>query len=212
MSASAARWNTQSTPRNSGAMRAASVMSTSSTASFGSAATWSRFLRRPVLRLSRTSTRWPSARKRSTRWLPMKPAPPVTIAREEESVIRSQRSLVRRPQPTGAQYHEPIASLDVSRLRRLDPIREHELVFIGLLHLQDDQERTRFSLLDRSCPLPAMYEAELEPTFLQSATDDQTGADLRSLAPREQIGFGVLRYAVDRDESLVQLRHDVLPG
>ncbi len=38
----------------------------------------SMFLRLPLLRLSITVTSWFSFIKRSTRWLPMKPAPPVT--------------------------------------------------------------------------------------------------------------------------------------
>src|SRR5512146_3116609 len=51
-------------------------MSASTKSKRGSRETWSRFRRVPVMRLSTPVTRQPSARKRSTRWLPMKPAAP----------------------------------------------------------------------------------------------------------------------------------------
>jgi len=38
----------------------------------------SRLARRPTIRLSRPVTVWPRDRRRSHRWLPMKPAAPVT--------------------------------------------------------------------------------------------------------------------------------------
>ena len=39
---------------------------------------WAMFCMRPVVKLSRTVTVWPSWTSRSARWEPMKPAPPVT--------------------------------------------------------------------------------------------------------------------------------------
>src|SRR5688572_4410212 len=55
-------------------------MSSSCSSHAGSAARWERFSRRPVARLSTIPTRNPSASSRSTMWLPIKPAPPVTTA------------------------------------------------------------------------------------------------------------------------------------
>src|SRR5438270_7458544 len=47
----------------------------------GAGLMWARLARRPVLRASRTRTRRPGAVRASTRWEPMKPAPPVTRQR-----------------------------------------------------------------------------------------------------------------------------------
>src|SRR5215470_3296905 len=78
MSASAARWNTQSVPASIASSRASLARSTRSKEKRGSRFRWARFSGRPVEKSSSTSTEWPSARRRSTTWLPMNPAPPVT--------------------------------------------------------------------------------------------------------------------------------------
>src|SRR6476620_1890735 len=77
----AARWKTTSGCRvwKTSAIAAASVMS-ASTSSAPLASAWSRFSRRPVDRSSTTTTGSPRSTSASTRWEPMKPAPPVTRA------------------------------------------------------------------------------------------------------------------------------------
>ena len=70
----AARWNTAF-----GVMPATILPRESSrtSASINSADGW-RLPASPVSSVSMTWTRWPASTSRSTRWLPMKPAPPVT--------------------------------------------------------------------------------------------------------------------------------------
>src|ERR671912_87140 len=51
---------------------------------------WGRFSRSPLARLSRTTGSCPAAKRVSTRWLPIKPAPPVTSI-----TLRSLRSFIR---------------------------------------------------------------------------------------------------------------------
>ena len=72
----AAWWYTTSIPRTARAAVTGSEQSPSTSST--PAATGARFSRRPPCRLSRTRTRWPASTKASARWLPMKPAPPVT--------------------------------------------------------------------------------------------------------------------------------------
>ena len=54
------------------------------------------FSRRPVKKLSRQTTWWPSASSRSQRWEPMKPAPPVTRMRIGLVSIGKNGTSVRR--------------------------------------------------------------------------------------------------------------------
>src|SRR5579862_53906 len=56
-------------------------MSTSTMSSRDEPSRWARFAGRPVEKLSRTVTSCPSSMRAVTRWLPMKPAPPVTRLR-----------------------------------------------------------------------------------------------------------------------------------
>src|SRR3954469_18994119 len=63
------------------ASRSAVTISASTKTCAGLSARCSRLVARPVAKLSRLTTGWPSARRRSTRFAPMKPAAPVTSAR-----------------------------------------------------------------------------------------------------------------------------------
>src|SRR5712692_12039737 len=81
MSASPARWNAQSTPWRCGRMAARSATSASTTLSSGEPSRWPRLVGRPVEKLSITVTCCPRSMSAVTRWLPMKPAPPVTRLR-----------------------------------------------------------------------------------------------------------------------------------
>src|SRR5438046_6267658 len=61
----------------------------------------SRFAGVPVMKLSRQTTSWPSARKRSHKCEPMNPPPPVISVRitsppDQKSEIRSTKSEIRR--------------------------------------------------------------------------------------------------------------------
>src|SRR5579864_2845991 len=76
----AARWKTRSAPSNSSFMRARSLTLASTNRNRGLAVCWARFPRRPTAKSSITKTLRPSATNASTRWLPMNPAPPVTIS------------------------------------------------------------------------------------------------------------------------------------
>ena len=74
----AAWWKTTPTPRVARSTTARCRMSPRTTSSRRpNALAKGRLLRAPVEKLSSTRTRAPSARSRSTRWEPMKPAPPV---------------------------------------------------------------------------------------------------------------------------------------
>src|SRR5690242_19460372 len=86
MSARAARWNTQSTPSNSGWMNGRSATSPSTTRSRAWLSRCARLAGRPVEKLSITATSWPRSSSAVTRWLPMKPAPPVTRLRMAQAV------------------------------------------------------------------------------------------------------------------------------
>src|SRR5205823_7924323 len=75
----AAWWKTTRTPRVARSTTPRCRMSPRTTSSRRpNALAKGRLLRAPVEKLSSTRTRAPSARSRSTRWEPMKPAPPVT--------------------------------------------------------------------------------------------------------------------------------------
>src|SRR5579862_1187935 len=78
MSARAAKWNTRSTPAVAAANAAPSATSPSMIDRLELPLCCLRLARRPTTKLSNARTARPCASKRSTRWLPMKPAPPVT--------------------------------------------------------------------------------------------------------------------------------------
>src|SRR6266545_6948206 len=78
MSASAARWNTRSTPAMALAIAAGSATSAAMTSSLGLSLCWTRLRGLPTSMLSTTRTERPRLSRRSVRWEPMKPAPPVT--------------------------------------------------------------------------------------------------------------------------------------
>src|SRR5579859_7371636 len=65
-----------------------------------------RFSGRPVAKLSMTTTSWPSASRRSTRWLPIKPAPPVTRHRAEAVILLVRFVLSPTDDPV-QHHHEP---------------------------------------------------------------------------------------------------------
>src|SRR5262249_39904386 len=60
---------------------------------------------RPVLKSSRTRTRSPDAERASTRWEPMKPAPPVTRKRPP---IRTSAPSLLEPPATTLFYKQPL--------------------------------------------------------------------------------------------------------
>src|SRR5262245_7172933 len=78
MSARAARWNTLSTPAMALAIAAGSATSAATTSSLGLSLCWTRLRGLPTSMLSTTRTERPRLSRRSVRWEPMKPAPPVT--------------------------------------------------------------------------------------------------------------------------------------
>src|SRR3989442_8408593 len=96
---SAARWNTTSASRNVRCNAFGSRIEAFTT--FTRFSTPARFCRRPTERLSKTTTSFAPAR-RSTRWDPMNPAPPVTTTRFPRSIApRTSAAVLKLPRPSG---------------------------------------------------------------------------------------------------------------
>src|SRR5487761_738969 len=107
-------------------------MSRSSSTSRGSRSCCARLARRPPVRLSMTRTRMPRAKHKSTVWLPMNPAPPVTIA--IGSVMRGGSGALERLQSANV-----VIALVVERIRQ-QPLRER---LAHVAHGVFDGERRR---------------------------------------------------------------------
>ena len=123
--ASAAWWNTTSTPA---AARASACSSrTSPRSSSTPSPTSARFASRPLDRSSSTRTFQPSATSPATRWLPMKPAPPVTNAwraprARAHQASRSQATKRSMPVSNGTRGVQPSAR---ARGRHVGPGARH---------------------------------------------------------------------------------------
>src|SRR3990167_6012357 len=100
----AAWWKITSTPRAASAVARKSRRSPSTTSSRESADAKARCSRLPEEKLSRTRTRWPSRRSRSTTWEPMNPAPPVT--RNMQGIIGGGRTPCQRDKAMKERYNE----------------------------------------------------------------------------------------------------------
>src|SRR3990172_1354308 len=100
----AAWWKITSTPRAASAVTRKSRRSPSTTSSRESADAKARCSRLPEEKLSRTRTRWPSRRRRSTTWEPINPAPPVT--RNMQGIIGGRLAPCQRDKATKERYNE----------------------------------------------------------------------------------------------------------
>src|SRR3990172_868053 len=100
----AAWWKITSTPRAASAVARKSRRSPSTTSSRESADAKARCSRLPEEKLSRTRTRWPSRRRRSTTWEPINPAPPVT--RNMQGIIGGRLAPCQRDKATKERYNE----------------------------------------------------------------------------------------------------------
>ena len=83
------------------------------------------FSRRPVKKLSRQTTLWPSARSRSQRWEPIKPAPPVTRMRMVLGMLGRGLSLRATAHRTpGGIFHAAGGQLRNSNISRMGGLSE----------------------------------------------------------------------------------------
>src|SRR3954470_24520071 len=78
---------------------------------------WTTFCGEPVRKLSRQTTSTPRSSRLSQRWLPRKPAPPVTTAREIV-VMPGRYPRPGRPNPSAAMRFEP-GDVDPARFDHL---------------------------------------------------------------------------------------------
>src|SRR2546429_6713198 len=78
----------------------------------------------PVEKLSRTPTSWPSAMSRSTTWLPMNPAPPVTRTFELFVIGYRRRIDRRRPGRMPIRSSRGGSTRGHEALGRLEPVEE----------------------------------------------------------------------------------------
>src|ERR1700739_3695098 len=105
-------------PSNSGRIAARSVTSVLTSLRRGDCECDDRFSGRPIAKLSITTTSWPSPSRRSTRWLPMKPAPPVTTHFITGYIHREAAAEQASPNQylVGADYQPPEDSASVTKL------------------------------------------------------------------------------------------------
>src|SRR5262249_7837997 len=85
----------------------------------------------PVERLSNATTPWPRSSRRSTRLLPMKPAPPVTSTLEGAVKLTPGAPAPRSPLPSRAAQHRP-------RRARQNPEVEHQAPAIDVFQIEAD--------------------------------------------------------------------------
>src|SRR4028118_851404 len=105
----------------------------------GKSRRWATFSRLPVRRLSMQTTRYPSEISRSHRWLPIKPAPPVTRARGAS--LATAEAPVGQAGLAGVSRVEGIAAV-YEQLRLLhEGGRAPEVEVPNLLPLRDDDRR-----------------------------------------------------------------------
>src|SRR5207248_2197997 len=135
-------------PRNSGSPGPKLRMSRVSSAKSGLLACWETLASRPPTRLSMARTENPLSRRRSTRWLPMNPAPPVTTAIDFIAT-------------GGAACRDPRASCRLQLLQAPDVEVERVLHAVGQLALLERLAQIAHRVLDRVLGLEAEHALDL---------------------------------------------------